>query len=169
MYPVSLFWPWSVWIQPNHRNSYCSVTCVLFTIVASFRVSAAKPYEFIWFGDMYPVYHCGLILCECSQAIWINTGLWHVSCSLLWPYSVWMQPNHWKSYVFADMYPVHYCCLIWSECSQNIGIHVAWCHVFCSVWPCLVWMQPNHQHAHGSVTCILFISVALFGVDAAKA
>ena len=59
-------------MQPKHKNSYGCLTCILLTTAALFGVNAAKPLEFIWIGDMYPVYYCGLFWCECSQAIGIH-------------------------------------------------------------------------------------------------
>ena len=144
---------------------------------------------------MYPVYYSGLIRCECSQTIGNHMFWWHVSCLLLWPDLVWMQPNHgmhmdwwhvsclslWPYFGvnsgnpyqfiwFGDMYPVYYCGLDWCECSQPIGIHMVRWHVSCLLLgPYLVRMLPNHKKSYGLVTYILFIFVALFCVNAAKA
>ena len=37
--------------------------------MASLGVNASKPSEFHGFGEMHPVYSCGLIGCECNQTI----------------------------------------------------------------------------------------------------
>ena len=169
MYPVFLSWPWSVWIQPNHRKSYGLVKWILFIVVALIGVNAARPYEFKWIGDMYPVHYCGFILCEWFQTIGVHVFRWHVSCLLLLPFLVWMQPSHRNSFGLVTCILFSIVVLFWWECSQNIRIHMVARHVYCLLLrPYLVWMQPNHGNSYGLVICILFIIVAFFGMNAAK-
>ena len=58
-------------MQPIHRNSLGLVRCVLLIIVVLLCMNAAKPYEFIGFGEVHPIYSCGLVGCECNQTIGI--------------------------------------------------------------------------------------------------
>ena len=169
MYPVQYRGCILVRMQPKHKNSYGCSTCILLTTAALFGVNAAKPLEFIWFGDMYPVYYCGFIWCECSENIGNHMLWWHVSWLLLWPFLVWMQPHRRNSHGLVTCILFSIVVLFWWECSQNIIIHmVAW-HVYCLLLRTyFVWMQPNHGNSYGLATCILFIIVAFFGVNAAK-
>ena len=84
-------------VQPNHRNSYGLVRCILFIIVLWFGVNAAKPWDFIWFGEMHPVHDHALIWCQCSQTIGIYMFWWDASCSLSCFASVSVQANHRNS------------------------------------------------------------------------
>ena len=72
--------------EPNHKNSYDLLTCILFSVLALSGVNAAKPWEIIWFADMHPIRYCGHIWCECSRTAGIHMDWWHVSCLSLWPY-----------------------------------------------------------------------------------
>ena len=146
-------------------NHMFLLTCILFIIVVLFCVNAAKTLEFTWFGDTYPA-HCGLAWCACSQTISMHMVRWHVSCLVLLPYLVWMQPKHRNSYVsvtwimliivalicvnatkpkeficLGDMNHVYYCGLDLCKCSQAIGIHKVCWHVSCLLLlPYLPWL-----------------------------
>ena len=100
-----LLWFYLVWVELNHGNSCGLVRCILFIIVALFGVNAPKPWIFLRFGEMYPVYICGFIWCECSQ----NIGILG----------------------FGEMQPVYYCGFIWCKCSQTIWILMVWWDTSC--------------------------------------
>ena len=131
--------------------------------------------EHLGFGEMHPVYPCGLIGCECNSTIGIPRVWWDASCVLLCPHWVLMQPNHRNSLGlvrcilliivvllcmdaaiplelpgFGEVHPVHSCVLIGCECNQNIGIPwVLWaasCLLLCPHW---VWMQQSHMNSWG--------------------
>ena len=93
-----LLWLHLVWVEPNHRNSQGLVRCSLFIIVALFGVNAAKPQDFLGFGEMRHVYYCGFIWYECSQTKGTPMVWWDASCLILWLYLLRRQPNHMSSY-----------------------------------------------------------------------
>ena len=143
MYPVHYYGLVQCECCQTIGNHMFLLTCILFIIVALFCVNAAKTLEVTWFGAMYPA-HRGLAWCECSQTINMHMVWWHVSCFLLLPYLVWMQPNHRNS--------------------------CGWWHVSCLLlWPRSVWLQPHHRNSYVSMTWIVIIIVALICANAAKA
>jgi len=186
--------PHSVYMQPSHRNSQGLVRCSLLILVTSCGVNAAKPSEFIGFGEMHPVSDWSLIRCECNHTIGIPRFLRDASCLLLKLYLAWMQPKHRNSLClarcilfmfetlcsvssaktyefmgFGDMHPVCGWRLMWRECSQTIRIPRVWWDVSCSsLKPHPVYMLPNHRNSQGLVRCSLLIIVTSCGVNAAK-
>ena len=95
----------SVSMQPTLRNSYGMARCILFIIALWFGVNAAKPSEFLCFGEMHPVHYRALIWCQCSQTLGIPMVWRDASCSLPRSDLVSMQPIHWNSYVLAALTP----------------------------------------------------------------
>ena len=74
--------------------------CILLIIVVLLCMNAARQLEYLGFGEMHPVYSCGLIGCECNRTIGIPR--------------------------FGEMHPVYFCIIVGCECNQIIGIPRGW-------------------------------------------
>ena len=160
-------------MQPRNRNSYGLVRCIMFPIEALCGVSAAKPYEFLGFGEMHLFFDWSLMWCECSQTTWIPKVWGDSPCFRLKPYMVWVQPKHIKSQglgrctLFSiealcgvsaakpceilghgEMHLVFDWSLMWCECSQTIWIPRVWGDAPCfRLKPYVVWVKPNHMNS----------------------
>ena len=70
----SVIWRGCIQALRIHR-----VRCILFFAVALFGVSAAKPWEFVGFGEMHPICCCLLYWLECNQTIGSPRARWDAS------------------------------------------------------------------------------------------